>query len=554
MKFRRIFTKTLVTVLTLSIFLGGNIQVSSKESSRDIIRVDSGFENLNQSLEDDERLYLQKGEPSTLDINKGYDSATRFILNNVSEGLFSYDHNRRIVAGVADSYSLSEDQLSYTFYLRKDAKWNDGSPVTAHDFVYSWQRLCDFEDQAKALLTAANIKNYKNVLEGKSPKEDLGIKAIDDYTLVVELENPVPYFLSLLTQHNFAPIKKDMVIASGDKYGTDLEYIAYNGPYIISDWDKGNYLLLTKNPYYWGSEFIDVENINVLVYIKYGYDAFLYNIIDTTKLYYDDYVKAYMYGLTPISTKNDAMFYLKFNQNDTLLQNENARRAIALGFDNSYITELTQTGHAANYYVPSGFFKDEDGVDFRQNNNEFLQYNEDLALKFWDQAKSELGIQTYTMELLTFNTYLSQFIAIYIKEELEDNLPGLTVNIVQQPSDIKQELENTGQYTCSFAGWGMDYNDPLSYLEIFSSNSPYNDVDYNSPLYDTIIQLAQSSSALDEDEKWELLKAAETLLLQEDVVIKPIYQQGNYYLVMDHIKNLIQDYGMNDSLKFVIIE
>ncbi|WP_157950102.1 peptide ABC transporter substrate-binding protein [Vallitalea okinawensis] len=554
MKYSNIIPKTLISVLILSFFLGTTYQANSKEADDEIIKLESGFENLTSLDYDNETLRILQSEPTTLDRSLSHDSTSNFILNNISEGLVSYDQDRKIVAGVADSYSLSADQLTYTFYLRKDAKWNDGSPVTAHDFVYSWQRLSEMSSNNESLLTAANIKNYKSILEGNATKEDLGVSAIDDYKLVVELEKPVPYFLSLLTSPNFAPIKEEMVITSGDRYGTDLSHIAYNGPYRIEKWYEGQYLLLTKNPHYWGSEFIDIENIKIIAPPLYGYDAFLKNELDTTTLFYNDFITAYFSGLSPIATKNDAIFYLKFNQNDDVLKNANVRKAIALGFDNSYIVNKTEIGHPANYYIPSGFFKDNDGNDFRQDNVEFLNYDKNLARKYWNKAQTELSIETYTLELLTFDNIISLNIADYIKDELENNLPGLIVNIVQQPFDVKLDLEKTGQYACSIGGWGMDYNDPLSYLEIFSSNSTSNDVNYSNPKYDTIIQTLLSSVTYNQGERWELFRLAEKQLLQEDAVIKPIYQAGTYYLVKPNIKNLIQEYGMNDSLKFVIIE
>ncbi|WP_105616653.1 peptide ABC transporter substrate-binding protein [Vallitalea okinawensis] len=554
MKLNRLIIRTLTIIFILNIFIGSAFQVNARETEVNIIELKSGFDNLNTSYDDNETLRILESRAVVLDPHEAIYSSPNLVLSNISEGLVTYDVNKRIVGGVAESYSLSRDRLTYTFYLRKNAKWNDGTPVTAHDFVYSWQRLSQTGTYRDYLLGTAQIKNYEAILEGTASKEDLGVKALDDHTLVVELEQPVSYLLSLMTLPSFAPIREDMVIAANGNYGKNFDYLAYNGPYMVKSWYSYDHFLLTKNPHYWGNQHIDIENIKVITSEPDGYESFLNNEIDVAEILYEQSINASKYGLTATKTNNGSIFYLNFNQKDALLKNSNARKAIVYGLDSSYIPQIKQSWISANYYIPSSFFKDSNGFDFRRPHNEFLLYNKDLALEYWNTAKSQLGIQSYTMELLTFDSNLSQAIAEYIKEELEQNLPGLTVKIVPVTFTEKLDLQSRGKYSSSFSGWGMDYNDPLAYLEVYTSTSVNNDVNYSSSFYDTLIKLASSSSILSEDIRLRLLKMAEKELLLKDAVIKPLYETGDYYLVKDNVKNLIHDYGINQSIKFVIIE
>lgn len=194
---------------------------------------------------------------------KTTDTASSTLLGTTNEGLLNILDNGKIDYCVAESYEVSEDSLEYTFKLRKDAKWENGKPVTAKDFVFAWRKLSDPKTGAQysGLLETANILNASKIINSELLPEDLGVEAVDDYTLKVKLEKPVPYFLSLLSMTNFYPINEEFYNQCGDKFGTSKEYTLSNGAFKLESWDLGYGYSVVKNDNYWNKDNIHLDGI-----------------------------------------------------------------------------------------------------------------------------------------------------------------------------------------------------------------------------------------------------------------------------------------------------
>lgn len=208
---------------------------------------------------------LETQEIPTLDPALATDEVSFIVLNNVMEGLYRLGKDNKPVPGVAESYEVSQDGKVYTFKLRKDAKWSNGDPVTAHDFVFAWRRVLDPKTASEYAYIMYDIKNAEEINQGKLPVDQLGVKALDDYTLQVELKNPVPYFVSLTVFSSFMPQNEKFVKSQGEKYGLEANTTLYNGPFVLSEWKHEQGWTYKKNPNYWDKDNVKLETINVKV-------------------------------------------------------------------------------------------------------------------------------------------------------------------------------------------------------------------------------------------------------------------------------------------------
>ncbi|PED69833.1 peptide ABC transporter substrate-binding protein, partial [Bacillus pseudomycoides] len=193
----------------------------------------------------------ETNEIPTMDTSKNTDTLGSQILGNTMEGLYRLDKDNKPIPAVAESSTKSEDGKKYTFKLRKDAKWSNGDPVTAKDFVFAWQRLVDPKTASEYAFIAYYIKNAEAINQGKAEVSTLGAKAVDDYTLEVELETAVPYFLNLTAFVSYYPLNEKFVKEKGDKYGLESDTVVYNGPFVLTDWKHEEGWKLKKNDNYW---------------------------------------------------------------------------------------------------------------------------------------------------------------------------------------------------------------------------------------------------------------------------------------------------------------
>ncbi|PGZ08105.1 peptide ABC transporter substrate-binding protein [Bacillus cereus] len=487
-------------------------------------------------------------EIPTMDTSKSTDTLGAQILGNTMEGLYRLDKDNKPIPAAAESSTKSEDGKKYTFKLRKDAKWSNGDPVTAKDFVYGWQRLLDKNTAAEYAFIAYYIKNAEAINKGEKPATELGAKAVDDYTLEVELEKPVPYFLNLLAFPSYYPLNEKFVKEKGDKFGLEADTTLYNGPFVMSSWKHEQGWQLKKNDKYWDNKTVKLEEINYSVVKEVATKVNLYDTgsIDFTLLS-GEFVDKYKSNKEEYGEYSEAStFFLRLNQKrngqDTPLKSKKLREAIALSIDKKGLANviLNNGSKATDQLVPKGLATGPDGKDYQDTFKNGLKYDPKKGAAAWEEAKKELGKDQVTIELLSYDDGTAKKIADYFKDQIEKNLKGVTVNTKIQPFKQKLKLESAQDYEVSFAGWSPDYSDPMTFIDMFESKSPYNQMSYSNPKYDEMVQKAGNELLSDPKKRWETLGKAEKLFLEEDAGLIPLYQTGRAYVMKPNVKGIVK--------------
>ncbi|MBM7644022.1 oligopeptide transport system substrate-binding protein [Scopulibacillus daqui] len=485
------------------------------------------------------------------------DSTSSTYLQYVTSGLMRLNDKLEPQPDMAASMpEISKDKKTYTFKLRKDAKWSDGSPVTANDFVYAWRKMVDPKTASpySFIFASANIKNAAKIENKKDPLfgkiDQLGVKALNDHTLQVTLDKPTPYFLSMLANAYFMPQKQSFVEKQGDKLGQEPQNLLYNGPFKLTKWDHGSGWTLEKNNDYWDAKHVYLKQVNVHVIKDNSTAVNMYNSgkLDATGLS-SDFIDQFKNKKDQFHTFKDAgVFFLYLNQKrQPALKNVNVRKAINMSIDrNQMVNVLLKDGSvAANYIVPKEFAKGPDGKDFRSAApNGYNGYNPKEAQKLWEKGKKELGIKSLKLELMSQDTSTSAKINEYIANQIEKNLPGVKVTVNKQPWGNYLKLLNSGKYDLGNSGWIPDYDDPMTYLDLWTTNNQQNNMGFSDPKFDKLIEEADNLGA-DPQKRWDKMHEAEKLLLEKDQAIAPLFQEGTAHAIRPYVKGLnYPNFGM----------
>ncbi|PFM59477.1 peptide ABC transporter substrate-binding protein [Bacillus cereus] len=496
-------------------------------------------------------------EIPSMDASLASDSASSTALNNTMEGLYRTGKDQKRMPGVAEDVQKLDDGKKYIFKLRKDAKWSNGEPVTAKDFVYSWKRAVNPDTKATYSYIMFDIKNAEKIHKRELPADQLGVKAIDDYTLEVELDNPVPYFIDLTVYPVFYPLNENFVKSQGDKFGLEANTTLYNGPFVMSDWKHEQSFQFKKNPSYWDNKTVKIEEINFNIVKNTSTDVNLYgtNAIDRAVLT-SEFVDKFRQNPEFQTRKEAGVAYLRFNQNNKYLSNKNLRKAISMSFDRDNIAKVILNNGAIGAYgfVGKDFAEGPNKKDFRAENGNLVETDSKEAKKLWETAKKELGTDKIELEFLSFDNEDAKKIGEFLKGEMEKNLPGLTIKIKQQPFAQKNKLEDSQQYDMAFGIWAPDFPDPISYLDMFVTNGSQNKTGYSNPKYDELILKAKTDTK-DLQARWNNLLEVEKILIKEDAVIAPIFQKGSAYVVKGAVKDIIPiNYGGKLTYKWASVE
>ncbi|SFI07141.1 MULTISPECIES: peptide ABC transporter substrate-binding protein [unclassified Bacillus (in: firmicutes)] len=517
--------------LLIGIILATSLLISACSNNSSKAKGESEEQVLNVTISE---------EIPSLDTAKSMNGTSAHVMQNIFEGLYVLDEKDNPVPGVAKSFEKSTDGKTYIFHLRKDAKWSNGDAVTAHDFVYSWQRTVKPETASQSAYMLFYIKNAETINKGALSVDQLGVKAIDDVTLEVQLEKPIPYFIHLLPLPIYLPQHKSFVEGKGSKYGLEPEHMIYNGPFVLSEWKHEQEFKLKRNDTYWDKNNVKLKEINFHIVKDTATAVNLYetNSIDRTPIN-SSFVDKYKGKSDFHTTKDSAMAMLRFNQKNSVLANIKIRQSLSMALNKEAVVNhfLNNGAAAAQGIVPVGYKNEKDGKDFRKENGDLAVYNVEKAKNLWEDAKKELGVEHITLEFLTFEQDQAKQTAEYMKEELEKNLQGLTIKIKQQPFKQKLQLEQTGQYDMSMVVWGPDYKDPISYLELFTTDNPNNRMSYSNQHYDELINNAKNDFVLEDKKRWKAMQEAEKILL-EDAAIAPLYHTGSAYVQKEYVKGI----------------
>ncbi|MDT2746631.1 peptide ABC transporter substrate-binding protein [Vagococcus fluvialis] len=506
---------------------------------------------------------------STMDPALAADTTSTLAMNQVYEGLYTVGKDDEFVLGVAkEEPVISDDLTTYTFKLRDDAKWSDGSQVTAEDFVYGWQQIVTPSiGSPNADVMVGVIKNAKEIYEDGADPKTLGVKAIDETTLEVQLERPVPYLKSLLTFAIFYPKKETFITEQGKDFATSSEKLLYNGPFVMEGWEAfADEWTYKPNAEYWDKDTVKLDSASVQV-IKTPSTAvnlFESGEVDVVNKLTSEYAKNYKDNASFLPVEQYVTFFLKLNAErngkKTPLDNKDLRQAIAQSFDKeAFVTNILGDGSTpTDYLIPKGQTKDPtSGDDFTEvagKTNTYLTYNPEGAKKSLELAKKDLG-DKIELEFLTDDTEVAKTSAEFFSNQIETNLPGVKINIVQVPFTVRVERDQKKDYDIELSGWGTDYRDPMTVMRIFVTNNSSGGITYSNPVYDQLINDSREKDAGDVDKRFDNFIKAENELINKDTVIAPIYNRSLAILANQKIKDMYwHPFGSTYSLKWAHVE
>lgn len=491
------------------------------------------------------------------------DSASFHLLGNIEEGLYVSMGNGQTEEGVVDGKpEISEDGKTYTYKIKDEAKWSNGDPVTAKDFVFAWQRLADPKVAAPyAYLMEGIFKDADKVIAGEISPDQLPVKAIDDKTLEVTYENAVPYLEDILAMAPFLPVNQKFYEEQGDKYGTNDSTILYNGPFTLQNWNGTSLTWdLVKNKDYWDADKVKTDKVHFQVTKE---NSTALNLFDSGEIDYatlsGDYILQRQDDPNLKKLPEATNAYLKLNRErngkETPLANKNIRKAITQAIDvSSYLKDVTKDGsEVLPEFVPNQLATDPNtGKDFNESVGEGLpSYDPKTANENFQKGLKEIGQDSITLEFLTDDTEAAKRGAQFFQEQLQKNLKGLKINIVSVPFKNRIAADKKQDFEIQLALWGADYADPINYLELFLSNSNNNGTGYADKEYDSLI--GQARQEKDEKKRSKLLTQAQRKLLIDDVVVAPLYQRTTNYLENPSVKN-VKIFSVGSGLNFKYAE
>lgn len=547
-------TLTLAMLMASSMALTGCGGSESTSASTPELGTSDSVESSSSSeaevtLAADQTLRFNLGaDPLTLDpqLNSAVDGS--HIINNTFEGLMREVEGEIVEAG-AESYTVSEDGLVYTFTLR-DNKWSDGQPVTAKDYEFAWKRGADpaTASEYMYIFESANILNATAIGKGEMSVDQLGVVALDEKTLQVTLSAPTDYFLGLTGFPTFMPVREDMVDDTG-AWAKDPAKAIGNGPFQLTEYKMGDQLVLTKNANYWDAENVNLEKIVCYMIVDEGtaYTKYTAGELDINEFVPADEISRLIaedptfYVESKIGT-----YYYAFNMNNPALQDARVRQALSLAINREQIVnEVTKGGQAVAYgYMPTGI-ADHEGNDFSETAGDYGVKPEgdiEAAKALLAEAGYPDGASLGEIEILYNTNEGHKIVAEAIQEMWKQNL-GINVKLTNQEWAVFQTTTNNNEFDhVARRGWIGDYNDPQTMLEIFESANTQNVGRYNSQAFDTEMKLAKETMGA---ERMEHLYAAHDILM-EDMPIIPVY----YYVTNVMVQDTVNEWELGTTGKF----
>lgn len=523
-----------VTTLAITVLLAACGSSGSKEVSTDTVT------------------FTTSDVISTMDSALNTDVIGAQALTDTMEGLYRYEGKTVKPAIATKVVKPTNNGLTYTIPLRKDAKWSNGKAVTASDFVYAWQRVVNPKVGSQYAYIFEGIKNATDITAGKKAVDTLEIEAKDAHTLVVTLDKPIPYFSQLMTSSTFFPVYKAAVEKAGKSYGTNSKTLVFNGPYKLASWNgPDSSWKEVKNTNYWNAKDVKVKNLKYQVVkdASTALNLFQSNKVDRTAIS----------GDTAKQMKNDshystlpksATFYMQLNQEkDPIFKNAKIRKAISmtinrkelvsqvLGDGSKPITSVTPKDMAFDPTTKKDFVS-----ELSTTGTKNATYNPKEATKLWKEGLAELGQtgKTFDYTMLGDDTDTSKKQSEYLQNTLEKYLPGLKVTLANVPFKTRLTRSDSGDFDMVVSAWNADFPDPITFLDLFVTDGSNNNGHWSNTAYDEQINESKTTNANNPTARWQNLLKAQDIMNTETGVI-PLYQSGVAYLTNPSVKGL--DYG-----------
>ena len=484
-------------------------------------------------------------EPPQLDSTRTQDQVSNFVLGHIMEGLLRQDEHDQVVAAIAESWEVRADGA--TFRLRNNARWSDGKPMTAHDFVFAWRLVVDPANAAPYASLMFPIRNAEAIVSGKMPPESLGVSAPNDLQFEVAFEKPVPYFEKLAAFTSFFPVREDFYRSRNGSYAANVEDLLSNGPFMLTRWEHGASFRFEKNPYYWDKERVKLSAVDV-PYITTDSNA-------TLNLYRDgkiamvgqspglgsESLKQALVAGWPIHQMRDgSVWYLQMNfRPDRLTRNHNLRKALQLVVDRGeYVYRVLKTPG----YVPAAslfpvWLRGADKLFRQEYPAPEIAVDVAEARRYLALAKQELGLTEWPpLVFLCDDTPSSTKQAEYFQTVFKEKL-GLEVRIDRQIFKQRIAKMQAGEFDMVSAGWGPDYDDPLTFGDLFASWNPNNHGEYNNPEMDRWVRTAQET--VDPHARMAAFGEIQRILI-EDAAVITTYERGQSYVQDPRLKGVVR--------------
>ena len=484
-------------------------------------------------------------ELPSMDLSTATDTISFDQLNSTMEGIYRIVKNSKVEPGLATKTEVSKDGLTYTFTLRKNDKWSNGDPVTAQDFVYSWRRTVDPKTGSQYAYLFDGIANANDIIAGKKAVDTLGIKAEGKYKLVVTLEKKLPYFKLLMGFPVFFPQNQNVVEKYGKKYGTAAKYLVYNGPFKMEGWSGSNLSWkLVKNKNYWDKKDVKLSQINFSVNKS---TTTSYNLYQSKKLDY-----------TPLSTEQAKQLkgkdgyqvlkeartnYLEFNETNKVFANKKIRQALSYAVNRQVLADkVLGAGTLPSLGIVSRDLAFNKGKDFAvaAKTTAGVTYNKAKAQKLLKEGLAEVGQSKLSFTLLGDDTDVSKQVTESLQSQIQQTLPDVDVSVSNVPFKTRLQRSEDGDFDVVVSAWGADFADPISFLDLFTSDNSYNNGKWKNAEYDKLITASKTTDAGNVDKRWDdMVKASK--ILSEDQGVAPLYQLNVAYMLNPSVKGVIQN-------------
>lgn len=566
MKLKKVLALVLSAALVVSAFAGCGGNSSSSTTSTESIAASESSAESTESTASGDSTPAASGDATAIFTPKTVDAAKTISLNagmeptglntltstyaiefslfkHMYENLVTLDDDDNTVPGAAESWDYDEDTLTYTFHLRKDGVWTNGDPVTAKDFEFAWSQALNPDVASDYAYFLYFIKNAEKYFNGEVAWDEVGVKVVDDYTLEVTMEQPTPYALFLFSFSTLAPINQRFYEAVGaDLYSTEAQYFCTNGPFALTEWSHNDKIVMQKNDAWHGAADVEVEEIDwkIITDANAALSSFLAGDLDMVGLGTGELIKqAEAAGATIQSYTDGTSFYIYFNNNDQYLSNVNLRRALFNAIDeqkeidtvwqndNEPMTSFTAPGVSAT-----------DGTSFAGKVGELYAPSRDQekAKEYLATALSELGC---TVDELSAHLSIdcgdsatSIAEASFYQEQWRQVL-GIEVTVNSMITKQGSQNRKTGNYVMSITGWGPDYNDPNTFLDLWVTDGGNNQTGFSNERYDELIDLAAKETDLEKRESY-FIECEQ--IIADQLPIGPAFWRAPSYACSDKIK------------------
>lgn len=566
MKLKKVLALVLSAALVVSAFAGCGGKSSSSTTSTESIAASESSAESTESTASGGSTPAASGDATAIFTPKTVDAAKTISLNagmeptglntltstyaiefslfkHMYENLVTLDDDDNTVPGAAESWDYDEDTLTYTFHLRKDGVWTNGDPVTAKDFEFAWSQALNPDVASDYAYFLYFIKNAEKYFNGEVAWDEVGVKVVDDYTLEVTMEQPTPYALFLFSFGTLAPINQRFYEAVGaDLYSTEAQYFCTNGPFALTEWSHNDKIVMQKNDAWHGAADVEVEEIDwkIITDANAALSSFLAGDLDMVGLGTGELIKqAEAAGATVQSYTDGTSFYIYFNNNDQYLSNVNLRRALFNAIDeqkeidtvwqndNEPMTSFTAPGVSAT-----------DGTSFAGKVGELYAPSRDQekAKEYLATALSELGC---TVDELSAHLSIdcgdsatSIAEASFYQEQWRQVL-GIEVTVNSMITKQGSQNRKTGNYVMSITGWGPDYNDPNTFLDLWVTDGGNNQTGFSNERYDELIDLAAKETDLEKRESY-FIECEQ--IIADQLPIGPAFWRAPSYACSDKIK------------------